>query len=339
MTIFFGHTTALAFWRSGADPRAYQPSQASSQSAPSKREVLQAAALLHRAASRSSKVYGGSWMHPQIEFPVSIIAGAPEARRVMRDAVCRLWIDPAPRYSFVRIGKGCCVATPEACFLQLARLLTYEELLVLGMELCGSYSLNPLAEKGFVSHGWGWSLTTPQKIERYLGKVKNTRGIERAKAAVRHLAKGAASPKEADAYLLLCLPCHEGGYGIKAPILNQRVELDGKAAKPIDEDARTMNPTKRPDFLWWKQRLALEYDSNEHHSNEQAVRRDSARRGELEYADIHVITLTGTQLYDRDQFDKVARTIAKRTGKSLVRLPVNWAKKQALLRKALLKKR
>ena len=60
------------------------------------------------------------------------------------------------------------------------------------------------------------------------------------------------------------------------------------------------------------------------------------RRSEFERAGIHVMTLTSRQLYDRDLFDHIARTIAKKTGKRLHDPPAQWFKKQLALRHKIL---
>lgn len=48
------------------------------------------------------------------------------------------------------------------------------------------------------------------------------------------------------------------------------------------------------------------------------------------------MTLTNRQLYDRDLFDRVARTIAKKTGKRLSDPPTQWFKMQLALRNKIL---
>lgn len=50
------------------------------------------------------------------------------------------------------------------------------------------------------------------------------------------------------------------------------------------------------------------------HSGKEKLVGDSKRRGDLEKAGIHVLTLTSRQLYNERVFDKMARTLIRLTG-------------------------
>lgn len=338
MPVFFGHTTALSFWRSGALPSSFAPTGATpAGKVPSKQEVFQAAADLAVVASHMSGVVGDAWGQAFVRPPYSVVAGAPNERRRCPDVISRVWRDFAPKSTYVKVTDRCYVARPEACFLQLSASLSRERLFMLGMELCGTYAPHPLQPRELVSRGWGNVLTTPARLKRYLEKAGGAHGVAQARTVARYLAQGAASPAEAQTYLLLCLPTRFGGYGIEPPLLNQRLQFAGGSVKlASDSEDLAGWETRRPDFLWRKHGLALEYDSLLHHSKANEMSRDSRRRGELEFADIHVMTLSAGQLYDRAAFDKLARAIAKQVGRRLASASRKWDDAQCALRQGVL---
>lgn len=197
--------------------------------------------------------------------------------------------------------------------------------------------MNPAAGNGFYRRDWGQTPTTPVKLARYIDGSFAAKGVSNARTAVKFLARGAASPAEAKTYLFLCLPFRYGGYGIERPLLNPKLHVFGKSYEVVSESDHVPRwEERRPDFLWQKSKLGLEYDSLEHHSGTIEMKRDAHRRGDLEFADIHVMTLTGSQLYSQQRFDKIARAIAKKTGKRLSHAPLDWRDRQDALRKIVL---
>lgn len=81
----------------------------------------------------------------------------------------------------------------------------------------------------------------------------------------------AASPMEAALALALTLPVEYGGFGLKKPQLNRRVDLSSAYGRLSWHDSVT------PDFLWPEERVAVEYDSAEFHGGEEGLGRDAAR--------------------------------------------------------------
>lgn len=342
MAIFFGHRTALAFWRLGKLPENFPLSRAlPSQNAAGKQQIREAWQRAVEACSTAA-AYDPAKQNPldmesELARPLDIIVADASLRRNSQSVTCRLWKDPAPGRSFVKVAEGCYVSTPEACFLQLSHLLDYESMLLVGMELCGSYLLAPGTVEGFRQRGWGQSLTIHRKLLRYLKRASENTRTGKARNAALPLANGAASPAESQAFLLLCLPRKKGGYALDKPALNQRLLVSRHSVSAIPESLEVpFRKTRRPDFFWPASKLALEYESSAHHSSHPDISRDSMRRIELERAGVHVMTLTNRQLYDRDLFDRVARTIAKKTGKRLHDPPAQWFKKQLALRNKIL---
>lgn len=360
MAIFLGHTSALTFWRSGFLPDDFSPSRARPPETPvcrqeiiaATRELLNlcrnpptahilrrsempfptAAALHFESVLRTIHTpHGAPAASPHV---LDLVVSNANLRRRSRGIRSRMFNPAVFAGSFIRVSEHCYVSTPEACFLQLASEMAYARLLMAGMELCGTFAIDPTSRGRFIQRKWGDSPTTVEKLTRHLRRTAGSSSSAKAVAAAQRLADGAASPAEAKTYLMLCLPRREGGYGIPRPVLNAPVTLAAHG------DSATGTPrleVRRPDFMWPASNFALEYDSDAWHSGAADISRDSKRRSELEYGDIHVLTLTSQQLRNRDSFDEVAHVIAKRIGTRLPKsLPAPALKKQASLRRELL---
>lgn len=151
-------------------------------------------------------------------------------------------------------------------------------------------------------------LTSVARIARYLDKCDGMRGVKRARRAVRYLVDGAASPMEASLAARLALPNVLGGYNLPKMEMNRAVVVpDGVGARP-GKSYRVC------DLLWPRQRVAVEYDSTAYHANAARMARDSARRGELKYAGIDVLTITAPQFFDFAAFDGQVRMLEKLLG-------------------------
>ena len=360
MAIFLGHISALTFWRSGFLPNDFGSSRARPPEKPvCRKEIITAARELLNLCRNPPTTH--ILRRNEMPFPTAAALhfesvlrtihtphGAPAANPRMLDLVVfnanlrrrshgirsRIYNPDVSARSFIRVSEHCYVSTPEACFLQLASELTYARLLMAGMELCGTFAIDPTSQSGFIQRKWDDSPTTVEKLTKHLKRAAGSSSSAKAIAAAQRLADGAASPAEAKTYLMLCLPRREGGYGIPRPSLNAPVTLVAHSDSTI---AMPRLEGRRPDFMWPASNFALEYDSDAWHSVVADISRDSKRRSELEYGDIHVLTLTNQQLRNRDSFDEIAHVIAKRIGMRLPKsLPAPARKKQASLRRELL---
>lgn len=119
MAVFIGHLSALAFWRSCPYPSQFTRTRAKPRegSSPTRSEIEKARATHPAFSSRT----------------LDILVASPSCRRKLKNTVYRVWSAQAPSCSFVKIRNGCYVSTPEACFLQLSRILGFEQSLKVGM--------------------------------------------------------------------------------------------------------------------------------------------------------------------------------------------------------------
>ena len=182
-----------------------------------------------------------------------------------------------PRYSFIKVANGICVSSPELLFFQLSNIYSIEEMMYIGMELCGTYTIHKTDYSNFYSNIL--PLTTVDRINRYLSSLKNyikyTNGLLKAMEAAKCLENSAASPRESMLYLMLCAPRKYGGYGIKGLVLNHKIKLSQKAANILGYKIM------RPDLCNPANKIAIEYDSTAYHENAEQNKHDKLRLNAL----------------------------------------------------------
>ena len=65
--------------------------------------------------------------------------------------VCRVWRAGITSGMLWEIGKGVYTVSPEMLFVQMAHTISFTELLLFGMELCGTYTITNEEEMRFVT--------------------------------------------------------------------------------------------------------------------------------------------------------------------------------------------
>jgi hypothetical protein len=184
------------------------------------------------------------------------------------------------------------IASPELTFLQLAGSLSVTELILLGLEMCGS------------TH----NLTTSDNLIRMLEKLAGHHGVNMAKRAASYIADGSESVMESITYMLLCLPRSLGGFGLPEALLNHTVPIKGKAGKA------TSKKLFRCDLYWPDAQVAVEYDSTLHHSAQTRITEDAVRRDVLANQSVTVMTLTWPLLRNRIAMERFVVLLAGQLG-------------------------
>ena len=234
-----------------------------------------------------------------------------------------------PRNSLYPLRDGIHLVSPELCFVQLCKELSFIEALQLGMEFCGTYALRPdgLEDRAMRDY----QLTNVMSLRRKTRAWKDLHGLVQARKAAQYLADGSASPMETVVYLLLCLPQQYGGFNIERPEIN--VEL------PLEEEGRLIlrQEKVKPDFLWRNHTFIVEYDGEYHNDPRQRIR-DEKRRMLLESMGYTVITVKKQHVYDPLAFEGFAKLVAERCGKRLRPLTLKQRYARENLREALLNK-
>jgi hypothetical protein len=191
----------------------------------------------------------------------------------------------------------------------MASVLSFSETVMLGMELCGFYSIDPTDEDGSAKRSV--ALTSVERIRTFLDENKGLRGHRAAETALSYVSDGAASPMETAIYLLLCLPYKRGGYGLARPKLNYPIKL-GKQALQLSGGLPRWG-----DLCWPDNHLDLEYLGVASHEGAGNMLSDRRRTLAIEEAGYEVIEITKEQVLDLEAFDIVARRIAAKLGKRL----------------------
>ena len=212
-----------------------------------------------------------------------------------------------------------CVVTPEVLFLQMAAKLSPIELIKLGYELCGSYSLScPVREEEDEEDSPGFTrrqpITSVEKLSSFFESLSQVRCVQRARSVMRYVVDGCASPKEAELCMLLVLPCRLGGYGLGKPLVGH---TDGAARSKA-----SLLPDKHDscDLLWPLAGVALEYGVESVETENVKRRRPKFdRRMMLGFSDIEVIPVTNRQIEQVGTLDSIAGKVARRHGRKLRR--------------------
>lgn len=211
-----------------------------------------------------------------------------------------------PPNAIRRLSERVGIVSPELALLQIANEITLAELAGLITEFCGRYSIQDNAPHGMFSRE---PLTTVKKVSSFSNAVRGLTGATALRTASHYALDNSRSPAETAAALLLTLPRMRGGYGLRGACLNPEVNLSAMARAVVG------TPSLKPDIMWPKARLCIEYDSHEFHFDTSRVVNDARRKNALLLSNLHVITLTKTQLFDRREMDKIAKHVAAKTGK------------------------
>lgn len=105
--------------------------------------------------------------------------------RIRSKAVaCTVYANSAPPDAFVDIGNGASISSPELLFVEMAESMHPLEHLMLGHELCGTFSRNDADPcNGPITYD-APPLTSVQRITRFLETAHYTHGSEQAREPV-----------------------------------------------------------------------------------------------------------------------------------------------------------
>lgn len=217
-----------------------------------------------------------------------------------------------PKGSFYRLNETIYIACPELMFCQLASTYSFEKLLLLGYEICGTYSYNDHSPIGFSNNLC--PLTNVHNISNYISELKkcsyNFSGLKNAKKAVDYILENSASPQESRLSILLTGPRSIGAFGLKNCSLNSKVKLTSKAAQICNQTFVF------PDICIKDKKIAIEYDSDYFHDNENQNRKDKRRINALHYDGWKTYTFVADQFYNYGAVKNLAIDILKSSGQS-----------------------
>ena len=317
MEIVISHISALDFWRRfRGDCRHLQ--------------------RVHRPEAMIRPVHIGAGLRDELralgfsatpESPVDLLfyrdGLRSESRLVRAHATARL----LPPDSLVRLSDRVLISSPELTFAQVAKDYPFEQLAMLGSELCGAYRVLDDDGSPLPLPGERPPLSTAADIADTIKRLGLGPRTTAARAA-RYLFDNARSPMEVKVALLLSLPKRMGGLGLPRPVLNPSFRLSPQAHALYPH-----NPCHL-DLFWPTALLDVEYDGVDAHPAE-AHAKDVARTSALMLDGMEVITLTKAQVYDEHRFLAVAEIIAKRLHRELPALTPSFGMAHARLRREL----
>ena len=237
-----------------------------------------------------------------LSSPIHALVGDSAQNTRTKRLVTHVLAGQTPNGAFLDLGHNVRICTPQFAYLQLGMQLDFLDLLRIGLELCGGYSLDP-EQPGSCAFGLPPAMEAG-RMESFLERMAGQRGAVAARKTLRYLLPRSASPMESATYLLLCLPRRLGGYALPQPLLNPKVMISNPDG--IKE--------RYPDLFWKDANIDVEYNSDEDHSGNWARYRDSKREVELTVANLRVLPLTRNQLMDAGEFDAFAQGLRRMLG-------------------------
>ena len=235
----------------------------------------------------------------------------------VKSHVCSL--DAIPSGLLYDLKDGCFAAGPELAFIQMASQTSLLGAVVLGYELCGSYSHFFRFASGFYERP---HLTTKLSIGNALDRLKGLRGRTSARKALAWVQDGSASPMETVVSCMLNLPVSTGGFGLKRPVLNHSVTND-EAAQRITGTKTCKIDNAYPDAL-----CGVEFDGKDYHRD---IEKDRKRREALSHLGWTIYVFNVDELTDYDAI-KAKVALLDKVGRMSYEKPSEDAGKELLAR-------
>ena len=253
-----------------------------------------------------------------------VLVSSPQSRSKRASCTSHVWSQPLVTGSFVNLGDDVYVSTPEFLFLQMASTSSLPQLVMLGYELCGTYTLTDRYGRGFITDIV--PITTPSKISQYLARSPGRKGVDKAKAALRWIRAHSNSPMETALAMLLTLPRQDGGQHLSPIVLNPEFPLN------LEWRRRLGRQSFKPDIYFPKQRIAVEYYGKEDHTSISSKQYDATRQALMEYLGIRVLGVTSEELYHPDKYIGMLKELYRLLGKKY-RMPSDDQQVSTLLLK------
>lgn len=213
---------------------------------------------------------------PSAERTVNVIVRNPRDRIKASFASCVVRSGDVAPLSFLDMGGGVVVPSPELLFVELATVMEPEVHALLGYELCGSFSRDPRNPRtGPIRHGVE-PATSVERIANFLETLGGGDAPRTARRTLRRVANNAWSAMESVLALLATSSVAELGYGLGELTLNVRHETDEEL---IELGVRS---SRVPDIEIRGTHVGLNYDGRDHLDLDSVVR--AAERGDASEA-------------------------------------------------------
>lgn len=194
------------------------------------------------------------WQRPSSKNALHVMVASRDDRIWMQNIKSHVCTRSLPANSIVWLDDYASVVTPPLLFLQMASVMSFPMLVLLGHELCGGFTrdaVDPL-EGPLVDDIP--AATSVEEISDFLRSIGRYKGIEIARRALDYVSDHAVSAPEAVMSTVYALPKDERGYGMGPVTLNKRARLGpGLDAK-----------SRYPDLMFGFAPVGINYDGSEH---------------------------------------------------------------------------
>lgn len=321
MSMVLSHRTALEVYRSSMMPVfGYEKVSFHSLSVPTRNDVECYRALPIRTS----------------HIPLHCVVPKPKNRRNIKDGCCHVF---GGEMQAICLHKGMdesslCVVSPEVLFLEMAALLSGIELVKLGYELCGVYSL-PMSQPNYAGTPRGFNrrkaLTSVERLTAHVASQSSNRSVKKARWALRYVLDGSASPKETELCMLMVLPRKIGGYGLGKPKIRHDFATSSEVLLFLSGKSTAY------DLYWPDAGVSLRYTDEAHVGDTNERKQNRRYRPSSEPAHLRVIQVSNWDIRHAESLDEVADTVARCHGRHLRNdLQYDFAARQAELRERVL---
>ena len=243
-----------------------------------------------------------------LRAPLDLLYPSAGQRRTSSIVRGHAFGNPLPDDELCRIGPGLYVCSPRVAFCQLSTMLDGVDLLLVGLELCGTFVMSPASSAGFL--GTSSPLLGVDDLREVISwdtpLVPSRR--KKLERVVNQLTGGSNSPAESAVFTMFTLPTSSGGLMVPGMLLNEPVVLEDDAARIAG--CRTL----RPDFYYPAARTVGEYKSRMFHP-EGTWTNDDRRLDAFASMGLHTFSLNNERVKKLDELVAIGRTIAGRMGK------------------------
>ncbi len=192
------------------------------------------------------------------ERPLSVLVPRKEDRLRMTGITNVICQSELPEGALINLGNGLCMSGPELLFVEMGRMMEPVVHLLLGMELCGRFSRDPLDPRNGDAVYDVEPITSVKRLRAFAREAHAVRGATNALATIDRIVENAWSPMEALLAALLVLPSEELGYDLWPITLNPR----GAASEALENI--TGNAGRVPDVMFKGTKVGLNYDGEDH---------------------------------------------------------------------------
>jgi hypothetical protein len=163
-----------------------------------------------------------------------------------------------PDDAFLDLGGGLLCASPELVFVEMARVMSRPALVMLGYELCGTFSRNVDDPRmGDVAMSVP-PATSVQRIRTFLDECHGIRGMGAAREALEQVADNAWSSMESVVSTAMVLDVSDFGYGLGPLVLNSPQQVGTENGAPGLQEFRI------PDIVVADTPVGINYDGGDH---------------------------------------------------------------------------